>query len=314
MRRLNYTKTHTHSTCTHHWLQCDERWVSTRGRGSAGAGTPNHASISSRSPLGMWVECVCACVCVNLTERGRELERQPSSHHKTKRCSLALFPNIPRGDYFLFIFLVISTRCSLCFYFSPLTPFLLPAFLSRRDCWRPEYICLATEASTSHQPGTNALPWEGKRQREEGMERRDGREQSPTVLWGGGLRALVVERVWQTLQDDTSLDSRSQHCSTICLCLLVWDVSHLCNIKQHSHGSERVVFLQFDSDGGFPPSDNENNISAQQKLKGTRDEESMMYSNKTHLRKSYYTVEYDNSYTLCWSGELVWVVYSQMSA
>lgn len=40
----------------------------------------------------------------------------------------------------------------------------------------------------------------------------------------------------------------------------------------------------------------------------------MMYSNKTHLRKSYYTVEYDNSYTLCWSGELVWAVYSQMSA
>ena len=145
-----------------------------------------------------WV-CVCVCVCV------RERSSQAATS-RPKDVPLLFFQRFPKGTFF---FGHIHPPYSLFLYFS------LPP--SRSDCWSPEYICLATAAST--------LPSARNKCFALGVKKTEGGEgwqrAEPTVLQGGGLRALVVEWIWQTLQDDTGLDSLSLHLSTIRLRRLV---------------------------------------------------------------------------------------------
>lgn len=146
------------------------RWVSTGGRGSAGAGAPNRASISSGGPAGMGVECV------------RQGERKGESDQRMLLCSFS--KHSPGGTFYIWPRSPPS---------SPPTPLFLPTTLSRSDFWRPEYICLARAASTSHQPGTNALPWEQKTTEGGEAGGKGWQRTEPGALQGGGPRALVVE-------------------------------------------------------------------------------------------------------------------------
>ena len=181
---------HVHTSAALVWW---ERWAIHRGPGISWGRNTKPCLNQQQRPTGSLSCAECVCVC--------ERERQPSSHQQTKGCSLALFPNIPYGD----------------FLFWPYPPPLLPVPLffslppSRSDCWRPEYICLATAALT--------LPSARNKCFALGVKKTEGGEgwqrAEPTVLQGGGLRALVVEWIWQTLQDDTGLDSLSLHLSTI---------------------------------------------------------------------------------------------------
>lgn len=182
---LNYTKTHT-CTRTRRWLQCDERDGYPLGAGDQ-LGQAS-ASISSSGPLGTWAECVCECE--REGERARQAAKQPPPHQRMFPCSFS--KHSLRGLFFFFGHIHPPAPYPFFFFFT-LAPSLLPALLSKGNCWRPEYICLATAASTSHQPATNALPWErkkteGGREGEKGWQRAE-----PTVLQGGGLRALAVE-------------------------------------------------------------------------------------------------------------------------
>lgn len=199
------------------------------------------------------------------------------------------------------------------FFPPPLLPSPFQPFLPEATVGGPEYICLATAAPTCHEPGTNALPWEWK-----DRERERGGKGSLQCYGAGGLRALVVEWIWQMLRDDTGLDNPCRHLSL----LYIWAyLSALPLIyvswngaAQQSCGPESRSLPSARQWWRISSSRQCKQCLGTVKLKRTRDEESMVYSNKTHLRKSYYTEEYDNSYTLCWSSELMRVVYSQMSA
>lgn len=149
-----------------------------------------------------------------------------------------------------------------------------------------------------------------KTERKEGRRRKGahsvaGQQGWELLLWSGSDRRSKMTQ---------GLDSPCLHLSTIHLRLFVCAPSHLCILKQHSRGSGSAVLPSARQWWRISSIRQCKQCISTVKLKGTRDKGSMVYSNKTHLRKSYYTVEYDNSYTLCWSSELVRVVYSQMSA
>lgn len=229
---------------------------------------------------------------------------------RPKDVPLLFFQTFPVGT----LFWLYSPFCLLSFFFPPpLLPSPFQPFLPEATVGGPEYICLATAAPTCHEPGTNALPWEWK-----DRERERGGKGSLQCYGAGGLRALVVEWIWQMLRDDTGLDNPCRHLSL----LYIWAyLSALPLIYVSWNGAAQQSCGP--ESRGLPSARQWWRISSSRqckqclgtvKLKGTRDEESMVYSNKTHLRKSYYTEEYDNSYTLCWSSELMRVVYSQMSA
>lgn len=117
---------------------------------------------------------------VRETGRGEREERG----ERPKDAPLLFFQTFPGGTFYIWPRSPPS---------SPPTPLFLPTTLSRSDFWRPEYICLARAASTSHQPGTNALPWEQKTTEGGEAGGRGWQRTEPGALQGGGPRALVVE-------------------------------------------------------------------------------------------------------------------------
>lgn len=187
-------------TGTHTWLQSDER-DGYPPRGSAGAGRPNHASISSSSPLGTRGG-VCVYVSVYMCEceweRGRQAAKQPPP--QPKDVLLLFFQTLPEGT----IFLAIATFC----VFSPLA--LSPFLLSRSDCWRPEYICFAAAASTSPISQEQMLclgskkkekkktegGWEGGRERDGRECCRAGGQGWELLLWSGSDRRFEMTQAW----------------------------------------------------------------------------------------------------------------------
>lgn len=248
------------------------------GHGISWGSNTKHASISSRGLLGSSV-------------RGNRKSSQTETV-RPRDVSLLFFQTFPRGD--LFFFWPQPTLCLLSFYFflSSNAPFFLPVLLSRSDICGPEYICLATAAPNFPSAKNKCFASGVGRQRE----------------WGekgahSGLGALVVEWIWQTLRDDTGLDSpRLASLATIHLRPFVY--------TSLSFVHPKTVWLLVWTPGltvmeDFFHQTVQTMHQCSKKLQGTWDQESLVYSNKTHLRKSYYTVEYDNSYTLLlerWTG------------
>lgn len=199
-----------------------ERWVSTWGMGSAGAGTPNHASISSSGPVGICVECVWEReMRVGGTRQGSQ-----AATTRPKDVPLLFFQTFPVGT----LFWLYSPFCLLPFYFFPssFAPISLPALPSRSDCWGARIYLFSHCCSN--------LPWARDKCLALGVKRQragERRKREPTVLWGRRVESsccgvdLTDAPRWHRLGQPMSASL-----STIHLSLFVCAPSHLWVLKR----------------------------------------------------------------------------------
>lgn len=196
---ISYVKTHTITQKLAALVWWQGMAFTDGGMGSAGAATPN---MHQSAPEARWDQ-----VCEG---RRQAVKQQPSdsemfpctfSKHSTGFFCCCCFGHIQLSAYYLFYFF----RCSNA-------PFFLPAVLSRSNICGLEYICLATAAPNFSSAKNKCFASGVGRLR----ERKEKGAHS-------GLGALVVEWIWQTLRDDTGLDSpRLASLATIHLCPFVY--------------------------------------------------------------------------------------------